>query len=184
MACPEVKLSPLCGTPRKIASGTVVPGRCRCTSCLATCSRTSFKGTTSTSAAASRQRRHTSAPAANTSGTASTPRYWAASIGRYSQPGSPLTAWNTARSAGPTRPSAAITAQMANTARLAASTMRSRRMRLTTRSPPAVPARMAPQGQTAAGRLGRRSSFPSARRASGRTTAAARGQGHRAHPRF
>ena len=63
-----------------LAEGTVVPGRCRCTSCLATRSRTSFKGTTSTSAAASRQRRHTSAPAAIISGMPSTPRYWAASM--------------------------------------------------------------------------------------------------------
>jgi hypothetical protein len=50
-----------------------------------------LKGTTSTSAAARRQRRHTRAPAANISGMPSTPRYWAASIGRTS--GQPI--WTT-----------------------------------------------------------------------------------------
>ena len=91
-------------------------------------------------------------PRQRASGVASTPRYWAASIGRYSQPGSPLMAWNTARSAGPTRPSAAITAQPANTARLAASTIRSRRVRLPAPGPPAAPTLLALQAQMAAGR--------------------------------
>src|SRR5258705_135757 len=85
--------------------------------------------------------------AAPPAGPASTPRYGAASIGRYSQPGSPLTAWNTARSAGPTRPSDATTAQPANTARLAASTIRSRWMRLTAPGPPAVPALLPPEAR-------------------------------------
>jgi hypothetical protein len=75
MACPETKLSPAECTPRRTASGTVVPGRSRCTSSLTARSRASFNSTTSTSAAASRQRRTTSAPAATSSGMASTPRY-------------------------------------------------------------------------------------------------------------
>ena len=62
---------------------------------------------------------------------ASTPRYWNSSIGRYSQLGSPLTAWKVVCSTGPTRPSAATTAQTANTARLATMTTTSCRMRLT-----------------------------------------------------
>jgi hypothetical protein len=92
MACPETKLSPALGTPCRIASGIVVPGRSRSTSSLATRSRASLSGTTSTSTAASRQRRNASAPAATTSGMASTPRYWKSSIGPYSQSGNPLTA--------------------------------------------------------------------------------------------
>ena len=91
---------------------------------------------TSTSAAASRQRRNASAPTATTSGMASTPRYWKASMGWYSPSGSPLTAWKAARSMGPTRPSAAITAHTANTARLATTTTTSRRTRLTAPHPP------------------------------------------------
>jgi hypothetical protein len=39
MACPETKLSPAGCTPRKTASGTVVPGRSRWTSSLTTRSR-------------------------------------------------------------------------------------------------------------------------------------------------
>src|SRR5437870_4139949 len=69
-------------------------------------------------------------------------------------------AWNAARSAGPTRPSATITAQPANTARLATSTMRSRRMRRTAHSRPAVPTLIVSAGQTAGGRSVRRSSPP------------------------
>ena len=103
-------------------------------------------------------------PAATTSGIPSTPRNWAASIGRYSHPGSPLTAWNTARSAGLTRPSATITAQTANTARLAASTIRSRRMRRPAPGPPAVPARLATQDQPADGRSGKVLIGPPSRR--------------------
>ena len=67
------------------------------------------RGTTSTSAAARRQRPPRPARTRQRQGTASTPRYWAAGVGQYSQPGSPLTR-NTARSAGPTRPSDATTA--------------------------------------------------------------------------
>src|SRR6185437_4698109 len=89
-------------------------------------------------------------------------------------PGSPLTAWNTARSAGPTRPSDATTAQPANTARLAASTIRSRWMRLTAPGPPAVPA-LVPSEATRlpAGPedLHHRPYNPGARPASARTTA-------------
>jgi hypothetical protein len=171
MACPETKLSPPGCTPRRIASPTVVPGRSRWTSHLTTRSRASLQGTTSTSAAARRQRRKASAPTATISGMASTLRYWKASMGPYSQLGSPLTVWKAARSMGPTRPSAAITAHTANTARLATSTMTSRRPRLTAPplrrrlvGRPTRPHRQ-PTGKDRRGLAsGCRSSFPSGRR--------------------
>src|SRR5262249_58543218 len=74
-------------------------------------------------------------PRQRASGVASTPRYWAASIGRYSQPRRPLIAWDTAPPARPPPPSPAITAQPADTPPLAART---------TKSPPGPPPAPAP----------------------------------------
>jgi hypothetical protein len=58
IAWPDGKLLPADGTSRRIASGSVRPGRSRCTSSLTTAfSTSSFNGTSATSAIASRMRR-------------------------------------------------------------------------------------------------------------------------------
>jgi hypothetical protein len=131
MACPETKLSPPGCTPRRIASPTVVPRTLPLDQPLDHPLQGELAGH-------HQHQRGRQAPApkgqradGHDQRHGQHPQVLEGEHGPIQPVGQPVDGVEGARSMGPTRPSAAITAHTANTARLATSTMTSRRPRLT-----------------------------------------------------